>query len=60
MQPEIFSRRSEPHEPPSIIPPASEALIRALSTHPEQIANLIEALHRRASDADTLVNRWAV
>jgi GAF domain-containing protein len=37
-------------------PPESAALMRALAAHPEQMANLIEALHREASDADTLLN----
>jgi GAF domain-containing protein len=37
-------------------PAASSAMIRALSAHPEQMADLIEALHRRAQDADTLLD----
>lgn len=37
-------------------PPESAALIRALAAHPEQTANLILALHRRAVDADALLN----
>lgn len=37
-------------------PPESAALIRALAAHPEHMANLIEALHRRAGDADALLD----
>ena len=37
-------------------PPESAALMRALAAHPEQMATLIEALHRRAVDADSLLD----
>ncbi len=37
-------------------PPESSALIRALAAHPEQMADLIEALHHRALDADGLLD----
>ena len=41
---------------PATSPPESAALIRALAAHPEQMANLIEALHRRAGNADALLD----
>ena len=41
---------------PAASPPESAALIRALAAHPEQMAHLIGALHRRAVDADALLN----
>src|ERR1700712_4950109 len=34
----------------------SAALLRALAAHPEQMAQLIEELHRRVRDEDTLVD----
>lgn len=37
-------------------PAESGALIRALAAHPEQMADVIEALHHRAVDADTLLD----
>ena len=37
-------------------PPESAALIRALAAHPEQMATLIESLHRRAVDTESLLN----
>lgn len=37
-------------------PAESAALIRALAAHPEQMAELIEALHNRAGNADTLLD----
>jgi GAF domain-containing protein len=37
-------------------PPESSALLRALAAHPEQMADLIEALHHRALDADSLLD----
>ncbi|MET3806146.1 GAF domain-containing protein [Nakamurella sp. UYEF19] len=36
--------------------PESSALIRALAAHPDQMADLIEALHHRAQDADDLLD----
>lgn len=36
--------------------PESSALMRALAAHPEQMADLIETLHRRAQDADGLLD----
>ena len=42
--------------PPAVPPPESAALIRALAAHPEQMADLIEALHRRAGNADALLD----
>src|SRR3954471_5733223 len=35
---------------------ASAALIRALAAHPEDIARLVEELHRRVTDEDSLLD----
>lgn len=40
----------------AVSPPESAALMRALAAHPEQMADLIEALHRRAVDAGALLD----
>ena len=37
-------------------PAEPDALIRALSAHPLEMANLLEALHRRVDDADALLD----
>lgn len=41
---------------PASSPPESAALIRALAAHPEQMATLIQSLHRRAVDTESLLD----